>query len=86
MANNINLKLTNYGLRKIMTKGAKESFVYFSLGDINELYQVSTEPNLSNTMNISGSKTLFTARKSCTDAVPTEAQIIEPAMESITKT
>ncbi len=86
MANSVNLKLTNHGLRKIMTNGAKESFAYFSLGDMNELYQVSTEPNLSEIMNVSGSKTLFTARKSCIDSVPTQAQMIEPPIESVTKT
>lgn len=85
MANNVNLKLTNHGLRKIMTSGAKESFVYFSLGDMNELYQVSVEPELSDIMNVTGSKTLFTARKSCTDSVPTEAQILEPSVESASK-
>ena len=52
MANNVNLKLTNHGLRKIMSEGAKKSFAFFSLGDMNERYDVSTEPNLSDINNI----------------------------------
>ena len=31
MANNVNLKLTNYGLRRLMSIGAEQSFKYFSL-------------------------------------------------------
>jgi hypothetical protein len=53
---------------------------------MNERYDVSTEPNLSDINNISGSKTLFTARKSCIDSVPTKVEVIEPPVESVTKT
>lgn len=86
MANNVNLKLTNYGLRRLMSIGAEQSFKYFSLSDMNEIYYVETDPNLNDIMNITGSKALFTARKSCTDAIPTVAQLSPPSEESVTKT
>lgn len=86
MANSVSLKLTNYGLRKVMTNGAEQSFKYFSLSDMNELYYVSTNPDLSDIMNITGSKNLFTARKSCIDATPTIAQVIPPPIEELLKT
>jgi len=86
MANNVSLKLTNYGLRRVMTNGAEQSFKYFSLSDMNELYYVTTDPNLEDIMNITGSKNLFTARKSCTDAIPTEAQVTPPPMSEMVKT
>jgi hypothetical protein len=86
MANSVSLKLTNYGLRKVMTNGAEQSFKYFSLSDMNEIYYVSTNPNLSDIMNITGSKNLFTARKSCIDASPTLAQVTPPPMEELLKT
>jgi hypothetical protein len=37
-------------------------------------------------MNLTGSKLLFTARKSCTDSIPTEAQVLPPPMEEMLKT
>jgi hypothetical protein len=86
MANNVSLKLTNYGLRRVMSNGAEQSFKYFSLSDMNEIYYVSTNPNLSDIMNITGSKNLFTARKSCIDAAPTIAQVTPPPVEELLKT
>ncbi len=86
MANNVNLKLTNYGLRRLMSIGAEQSFKYFSLSDMNEIYYVETDPNLNDIMNITGSKALFTARKSCVDAVPTTAQVSPPTETTIDRT
>lgn len=86
MANNINLKITNYGLQKVMQRGAEKSFKYFSLSDMNEIYHVTTDPNLSDIMNMTGSKTLFTVRKSCNDAVPTVAQVTEPTDTMLNET
>lgn len=86
MANNVQLKLTNHGLRSLMSNGAEQSFKYFSLSDMNEIYYVGVNPNLNDIMNITGSKSLFTARKSCTDAIPTTAQISAPPEVNITKT
>lgn len=86
MANNVNLKLTNYGLRRLMSIGAEQSFKYFSLSDMNEIYYVETDPNLNDIMNITGSKTLFTARKSCVDAVPTTALVTPPTETTIDRT
>jgi len=83
MANNVNLKLTNYGLRRLMSIGAEQSFKYFSFSDMNEIYYVQTDPNLSDIMNITGSKALFTARKACNDAVPTVAEVTPPAEETL---
>lgn len=81
---NVSLKLTNYGLKKVMTSGAKASFTYFSLSDINEIYYVTNDPNMDDIMNITGSKNLFTARKSCTDAIPTEAETTQPSQQRTT--
>lgn len=86
MGNNVSLKLTNYGLNKVMSNGAEQTFKYFSLSDMNEIYYVTTKPNLTDIMNITGSKSLFTARKSCNDTVPTAAQINPPANTSLLKT
>jgi len=86
MANNVSLKLTNHGLKKVMSEGAQKSFAYFSLSDMNELYNISVSPNLEDIMNITGSKNLFTARKSCNDSVPTAAQVLPPVEETIVKT
>ena len=81
MANSVSLKLTNHGLNKVMSEGAQKSFAYFSLSDMNELYNVSVSPNLEDIMNITGSKNLFTARKSCIDSIPTTAQVLPPTEE-----
>jgi hypothetical protein len=86
MANNVTLKLTNYGLNNVISKGAEKTFKYFSFSDMNEIYHVTTKPNLEDIMNITGSKTLFTARKSCNDSVPTAAQVIPPSESTLTKT
>lgn len=86
MANDIKLKLTNYGLRRLMTNGAEQTFKYCTLSDMNEIYYVTPNPELSDIMNITGSKNLFTARKSCIDAVPTIAQVTPPQEETIVKT
>lgn len=86
MANNVSLKLTNHGLQKVMTDGAQKSFAYFSLSDMNELYNVSVSPNLEDIMNITGSKNLFTARKSCIDAIPTVAEVLPPVEETLITT
>lgn len=86
MANDIKLKLTNYGLRRLMTNGAEQTFKYCTLSDMNEIYYVTPNPELSDIMNITGSKNLFTARKSCIDAVPTVAQVTPPQEETILKT
>ena len=84
--NNVSLKLTNYGLNKVMSNGANTTFKYFSLSDMNEIYYVSEKPNLSDIMNITGSKNLFTARKSCNDAIPTKAEVSPPTNEQMLKT
>ena len=86
MANNVNLKVTNYGLNKIMSNGAEQTFKYFSLSDMNEIYYVTSNPNLSDIMNITGSKSLFTARKSCNDSTPTSAQVNPPVDTNLLKT
>ena len=86
MANDIKLKLTNYGLKRLMTNGAEQAFKYFTLSDMNEIYFVTANPDLEDIMNITGSKNLFTARKSCIDAVPTIAQVTQPPTESMIKT
>ena len=86
MANDIKLKLTNYGLKRLMANGAEQAFKYFTLSDMNEIYYVTADPDLEDIMNITGSKNLFTARKSCIDAVPTMAQVTTPPTEDITKT
>lgn len=86
MANNVNLKVTNYGLNKIMANGAEQTFKYFSLSDMNEIYYVTSNPNLSDIMNITGSKSLFTARKSCNDSTPTSAQVNPPVDTNLLKT
>jgi len=84
--NNVSLKLTNYGLNKVMGSGANTTFKYFSLSDMNEIYYIDQKPNLSDIMNITGSKNLFTARKSCNDAVPTVAQVSPPTNEEVLRT
>ena len=86
MANNVELKLTNYGLNNIMSNGAEQTFKYFSLSDMNEIYYVTSNPNLSDIMNITGSKSLFTARSSCNDSTPTSAQINPPTNTNLLKT
>ena len=86
MANKVNLTMTNYGLNKIMSNGAEQTFKYFSLSDMNEIYYVTSNPNLSDIMNITGSKSLFTARKSCNDSTSTSAQINPPSNTNILKT
>ncbi len=86
MANNVNLMLTNYGLNKVMSNGAEQTFKYFSLSDMNEIYYVTSNPNLSDIGNITGSKSLFTARKACNDTVPTSAQVNPPTDTNMLKT
>ena len=86
MANNVNLKLTNYGLNKLMSNGAEKAFTYLSLSDRNEIYHVKSNPNLNDIGNITGSKSLFTARKSCNDSTPTSAQINPPTDTNMLKT
>jgi hypothetical protein len=85
MANNVTLKLTNYGLNNVIARGAEKSFKYFSFSDMNEIYHVTTKPNLEDIMNITGSKTLFTARKSCNDSVPTAVQVVPPSEDTLNK-
>jgi hypothetical protein len=84
MATTFTLKLTDYGTENLIQKGAKSSFVYFSLGDMNTRYDV-TAPNtyLSDLMNITGSRVPYTLRKSCQDAIPTVADVTPPSDDQI---
>lgn len=76
MATQFTLKLTEDGVRNLMTNGAEKTFKFFTIGDMNTRYDVTAQNTyITELMNITGSKLPFTMRKSCGDAIMTAAEV-----------